>query len=168
MKTVLSFLFTFLVTLQLTAQSDFELKKFDSQDFKQRFEKSNYDMNVVLTYLKENYKVTSEKLDIKLDPDFDNKECGFTKKFEQGISYTYYNCGEAKPIIETITLPKVELTRLQKWIENIEKANPSAADTNNVWYKDENEFGPKDEGVGCYYKILPSEKNSIVEIWCGC
>ena len=122
-------------------------------------------MNIILTYLKENYKASSEKFDIKLDPDFDNQECGFTQKFEDEIEYTYHNCGEAKPVEERIIFPKVDKARLQKWIENVNASYPM--DIKNVWYKGENEFGPEDEQAGCYYKILPSQEKSIVEIWCG-
>jgi hypothetical protein len=168
MKTIVSFLSILLFTVQISAQDKFELKPADAQKLKQQFEDNNYQENIILSYLKENYKVTSKKLDIKLDPDFDNKECGFTLKFEHGIVYTYHNCGEAKPVEEKILFPKVDKVTLQKWIETIEKANPAAADTNNVWYENETEFGPKDEGVGCYYKILPSKDKSIVEVWCGC
>lgn len=154
----------FFLSFQIYSQN-FVLKKVDSKALKQKFEESNYEMNIVLTYLKENYKVVEEKSDIKLDPDFDNKECGFTIKFEYGIEYTYRNCGEAKPVEELITLPKVDKVRLQKWIENINSAYPM--DIKNVWYKGENEYGPEDEEAGCYYKILPSDKNSIIETWCG-
>lgn len=154
-----------LLSVEGYSQKEFKLKEVQSDSLKARFEKRDYEMNIILTYFQENYKTISEKTDIKLDPDFDNKECGFTQKFEQGIVYSYHNCGEAKPVEEKIVLPKVDKTRLQKWIENIYKSHPM--DIENVWYKGENEYGPKSEEAGCYYKILPSEKNSIIETWCG-
>lgn len=156
---------SFILSYQIQAQETFVLKEVPTQKLKQQFEKSNYQMNIILTYFKENYKATSEKLNIQLDSDFENEECGFTMKFEYGIEYTYRNCGEAKPVEEVIVLPKVEKTRLQKWIENINNAYPM--DIKNVWYEGENEYGPKDEGAGCYYKILPSDKNVRIETWCG-
>ena len=162
-------LITIIISLTLLAQSDaqesFTLKKVDIQSLQHRFEKSQYEMNIILTYLKENYAATSKKLNIQLDSDFDNEECGFTIKFEHGIEYTYRNCGEAKPVEEVIVLPSIDKSRLQKWIENIHSIYPM--DIKNVWYQGENEYGPKDEEAGCYYKIIPSETNSIIETWCG-
>lgn len=165
MKPLYIFIISLCFSLQLDAQDSFVLKEVDSKSLKQKFEKSNYEMNIVLTYLKENYKVVEKKSNIKLDPDFDNEECGYTIKFEHGIEYTYRNCGEAKPVEETIVLPKVDKVRLQKWIENINSAYPM--DIKNVWYKGENEYGPENEEAGCYYKILTSDKKSIIETWCG-
>jgi len=165
MKIIYILIITFILSFQVCAQDSFVLKKVDSKKLKLQFEQSNYETNIILNYFKENYKAVSKKLDIKLDPDFDNKECGFTMKFEHGIEYTYLNCGEAKPVEKKIILPKTDKVRLQKWIENINNAYPM--DIKNVWYKGENEYGPENEEAGCYYKILPSEKNSIIEIWCG-
>ena len=164
MKTTLCCIIVFLLSLQLSAQ-EFALKQVDTKNLKERFEKSNYQMNIILSYLKENYKATSEKLDVKLDPDFDNKECGFTQKFEYGIEYTYQNCGEAKPVEEKIAFPKIDKVRLQKWIENINNCYPM--DIKNIWYAGEHEYGPEDKEAGCYYKIIPSKEKNIVEIWCG-
>ena len=159
------FIFFLVVSFQIKAQEHFVLKEVNIVKLKQQFEKSDYQMNIILTYLKENYKATSEKLNIQSDPDFDNEECEFTMKFEHGIEYTYRNCGEAKPVEEVIVLPIVEKSRLQKWIENINSIYPM--DIKNVWYKGENEYGPESEEAGCYYKILPSDKNVTIETWCG-
>lgn len=159
------FIILFLLSYQVKAQETFVLKEVNTQKFKQQFEKSNYQMNVILTYLQENYKATSEKLNIQLDSDFNNEECGFTMKFEYGIEYTYRNCGEAKPVEEVIVFPRIEKPRLQKWIENINSIYPM--DIKNVWYQGENEYGPESEEAGCYYKMLTSDKNVTVETWCG-
>jgi hypothetical protein len=167
MKLLGTFLLFFFNTLSTVAQS-FDLKPADSQKLRQQFEASNYQELIVVSYLKKHYKATSGKRKILYSKEMGGARCGYTLNFKGGIQYTYLKCQEEAPVVETITFPKVETARLQKWIENIEKANPSAEDTQNIWYKNENEFGPKDEGVGCYYKILPSEKNSIVEISCGC
>ena len=123
-------------------------------------------MNIILRYFENNYKVISDKTDILKDEEMGGVECGFTKKFEFGIVYTYHNCGEAAPVKEKIILPKTDTARLQKWIENIDNSNPT--NTNNIWYKGENEYGPKDEGAGCYYKIIPLKEKSMIEVWCGC
>ena len=63
----------------------------------QRFEKSNGQMNIILSYFEKNYKAVSEKLNVLIDEEMGGVECGYTKKFEFGIEYTYHNCGEAQP-----------------------------------------------------------------------
>lgn len=133
---------------------------------KKEFLKSDYQLNTVLTYLERNYKAISEKTDIKTDPEFNNAECGFTKKFEFDIKYTLYKCGEAAPIKETITFPKCSLSELKKWIENIHAS--STEEITNVWYEDKNEYGPKDKEAGCYYTLKQTDTQSIITIWCGC
>lgn len=167
MKTLSVFLLCFFAVISLSAQT-FELKPVDSQKLRQQFEDSNYQELIIVSYLKEHYKATSDKINVLYDQEMGGVECGYTLTFEGGIQYTYHKCGEEAPVKEKIIFPKLNQSRFKKWIENIEKANPAAEDTHNIWYKNENEFGPKDEGVGCYYKILPSKKNSIVEVWCGC
>lgn len=147
-------------------QKTFDLKKPDVKKLKQEYTNSDYASNIVLAYLERNYKVISEKTDIKLDPDFDNKECGFTKKFEFGIEYTFYECGEAAPVTENIILPKTTLPELKKWIQAIHTSQTE--ENTNVWYGDTNEYGPKDKQVGCYYKIKQTKTNSIITTWCGC
>jgi len=166
MKNSILLLVLSLFTLQISAQESFKLKEVDSKKRLQEFEKSNYQTNIILAYFEDNYKATSGKLDILKDKEMGNVECGFTKKFEHGIVYTYHNCGETAPVKENITLPKTDMAQLKKWIEGIHKANPSEIE--NVWYKGEKEFGPKDEGVGCYYKIKETKNNSIIDVWCGC
>jgi len=167
MKTVGSFLLLFFLVISLSAQT-FELKSVDSKKLKKQFEDSNYQANIIVNYLKEHYKSTSDKTNVLYDSEMGGIECGYTLKFEHGIEYTYHQCGVESPAKEKVIFPKLNDSRFKKWIENIEKANSSAADTANIWYKNENEYGPKDEGVGCYYKILSSKDKSIVEISCGC
>jgi len=154
------------LSFSLSAQKIFVLKTPNSEKLKQEFVKSNYQMNTILTHLEKNYTVTSGKLDIKLDPDFDNAECGFTKKFKSGIVYTIFSCGEAAPQKEKIFFPKTKTSELKKWIEAIHRSE--AEDNNNKWYKGKNEYAPKDEGPGCYYKIIQTKTQSIIDIFCGC
>ena len=148
------------------AQESFVLKTPNSEKLKQKFEKSNYQMNIIVSYLEANYKAVSGKVDVKNDEEMGGVECGFTMKFEFGITYTYHNCGEAAPMKEYIVFPKTELAKLKKWIEQIDKANPSNMES--VWYPSKNEYGPKDEEAGCYYKIKQTKTQSIVDIFCGC
>ena len=57
------------------------------------------------------------------------------------------------------------MTELRKWIEYINDAYPM--DIKNIWYEGGNEYGPEGKEAGCYYNILPSAKNSMIEVWCG-
>lgn len=165
MKTFSLFLvFIFCSSIAL-AQKGFILKNPDTLQLKKEHKKSDYGINTVLTYLEKNYKSTSEKTDIKLDPEFNNDECGFTRKFEFGIVYTLYNCGEAAPYKEYITFPKVTSKALKKWIELMYASY--GYDIKNKWYPNESEYGPENEEAGCYYKIKHTKDQSKIDIWCG-
>lgn len=161
---ILVFIFLICSSL-LSAQEKFVLKDPDTLRLKKEHENSNYGINTVLTHLERNYKSISGKLDIKLDPEFNNQECGFTKKFESGITYTLYNCGEAMPYKEYLTFPKVASKTLKKWIELMYAS--WGQDIKNKWYKGKNEYGPEDEEAGCYYKLKQTKTQSKVDIWCG-
>lgn len=168
MKNILSILLLSFLCLNASSQTEeksFELKAVQSDSLKKQFEESNYQMNIILTYFKKHYTVSGEKTDIKKDEEMGGDECAFTQKFKEGITYSYHNCGEAKPVEETVVFPLVELDQLKKWIEGINASYPM--DIKNIWYKDKNEYGPEDKEAGCYYKILNSKKNRTVEIWCG-
>ena len=165
MKTIYLFTILNLITLRIGAQKSLILKEVITKDLHQQFEKSNGQMNIILSYFEKNYKAVSEKLNVLIDEEMGGVECGYTKKFEFGIEYTYHNCGEARPVKERIILPKVTMTELRKWIEHINDAYPM--DIKNIWYEGGNEYGPEDKEAGCYYNILPSAKNSVIEVWCG-
>ncbi|NVK53714.1 MAG: hypothetical protein HWD85_12330 [Flavobacteriaceae bacterium] len=124
--------------------------------------------NVVALYLDNAYKAITDKTNIKLDSLFNNKICGYSKKYNFGILYKYSNCGEAAPIIQEITFPKTKTSILKKWIKLMYKSNlPADAIIETEWHN-ENEYGPKGGEAGCYYKIKQTKNNSKIEIWCGC
>lgn len=148
-----------------STESSFKLIEVQSDSLKKQFIEKNYQMNIILTYLKTNYTVSGGKTNIKKDEEMGGNECAFTQRFKEGISYSFQNCGEAKPVEEKLEFPKTNLDDLKKWIVDINNAYPM--DIKHVWYKGENEYGPEDEGAGCYYKILTSKKKMKVEIWCG-
>ncbi len=165
MKTKFTLLLLFSFSFSIFSQQQFNLKHPNVKKLRTNVEKNGTkNMKLIELYLNNNYKATSDKLDIKLDPDFDNMECGYTKKYQFGIVFTTNSCGEASPLTESITFPKTSLEKLKKWIENIYKADLN--DIPNTW-KD-NKYIPKDDGVGCYYTIKQQPNKSIIEIWCGC
>lgn len=147
-------------------ESSFELVEVQSDSLKKQFEEQNYQMNIILTYLKNNYTISGGKTDVKKDEEMGGDECAFTQKFKEEISYSYSNCGEAKPVEETVLFPKsVKMNELKKWIEGINDSYPM--DIKHVWYKDKNEYGPEDKEAGCYYSISTTKNNVSVDIWCG-
>lgn len=154
-----------LLNATIAAQQTFILKNPDTLKLKRTTQESNYDINVILTYLEKNYKATSKKTDIKKDPDFNHKECGFTKKFEFNISYTLYECGEASPVKEEISFPKVSDKRIKRWVELIYSCY--AMDIPNIWYPKKQEYGPDNKEAGCYYTITQTKNRTKVNTWCG-
>jgi len=132
-------------------------------------EKNEVDTDIIFLYLESNYASNSKKYNIEKDPDFNNQECGFTKKFKSNIIFTTNKCGEASPILQKIIFPKTTTKMLKNWIQQIYKIGLSEGiESDNKWYKNTIEFGPKDKEAGCYYKIKQTTTNSIVEVWCGC
>tara|TARA_R110002073_G_scaffold8207_5_gene45821 strand:+ start:33420 stop:33920 length:501 start_codon:yes stop_codon:yes gene_type:complete len=166
MKIRILFLLVFVFSIQVSAQKVFSLKSPNSEKLKKEFIKSNSQMNTILTYLEANYKATTQKTNVLKDSEMGGVECGFTKKFEFGIQYTYHNCGEAAPMKEEIVFPKTKIIELKKWVEKIYKSEPDS--NQNIWYPNKNEYGPKDKEVGCYYKIKQTKGKSIIETFCGC
>ncbi len=147
------------------AQNGFILKDPDTLKLRQAQLKSNYGINTILTYLEENYKSISKKTDIKTDPDFNNKECGFTKQFEFNITYTYYACGEATPLKEELIFPKISDSVIKRWVELIYSCY--GMDIPNIWYPEKQEYGPDTKEAGCYYTITQTEKSTKINTWCG-
>jgi hypothetical protein len=150
------------------SQQSFVLKLPDAEKINKRYNENESITDVVYFYLNKNYNSNSAKYAIQTDADFDNIECGYTKKFKYGILFITNNCGEASPLIQKITFPKTNRSTLQKWVELIYKASlPSDSKPTNNW-KNQNEYTPNEGEVGCYYKIIETSTKSIVEIWCGC
>lgn len=163
MKKYHPFIVLLFFSLGLPAQKAFQPVNPDVQKMRQLLEK-DYSINNNLIYFDSNYKAVTGKTDIKLDADFDNIECGFTKKYEPGITYIFENCGEAKPQREKIIFPKISSKSLKNWIELLYQSN--LTEIKNVWHN-ENEYSPHDREAGCYYKIIQGKKKTTIDIWCG-
>jgi len=162
-------LFTLLLlSFHSFSQQKFVLKLPDAEKLNKHYNENNNTTDIAYLYLNRNYNSNSVKYAIKTDADFDNIECGFTKKFQSGILFTTYNCGEAAPLIQKITFPKTNISTLQKWIELIDKASLTLDSKSTNRWKNQNEYNPNEEEAGCYYKIIETTTKSIVEIWCGC
>ena len=164
MKNII-FLSLLLTSLSFSAQEIITLKDPDSKVLKTKFEESNYQMNIILTYLKENFKITKNRYDIKKDKQMGNTECGFTVDFEKNIKYTYNDCGEASGVRELIVFPPAKIDNLKKWVERINAAYPM--DIKNIWFSGTTEYGPEKKEEGCYYTVKQSKVDSVIEIWCG-
>ncbi len=169
MKLKISVLFFFLISINSFCQKKFDLVSPNVKMLTSFVEKNEVDTDIILLYLERNYASNSKKYNIEKDADFNNQECGFTKKFKCNIIFTTNKCGEASPIIQKITFPKTATKVLKNWIDNIYKVGlTEEMKPFNIWYENNTEFGPKAKEAGCYYKIKQTPTNSIVEVWCGC
>ena len=169
MKLKISILFSLLISINSFCQKKFDLVSPDIKTITSSTEKNEISSDAAFQYLERNYGSSSKKYNIEKDPNFNNQECGFSKKFKYNIIYTTNKCGEASPITQKIVFPKTITKKLKKWIEYIYEIELSKGTaSNNQWYKNNIEFGPKNKEAGCYYKINQTTTNSIVEIWCGC
>lgn len=169
MKLKISILFIFFISINSFCQNKFVLTQPNVKALTSFAEKKEIDTDIILLYLENNYASNSEKYNIEKDPDFNNQECGFTKKFKYSIIFTTNKCGEASPILQKITFPKIATKALKNWVQQIYKSGLSEGVTSdNIWYENSLEFGPKEKEAGCYYKIKQTTTNSIIEVWCGC
>ena len=157
-----------LFSINSFSQQQFVLKLPDVEKLNKRYNDDEGITDIIYLYLNKNYNSNSVKYAIQTDADFDNIECGFSRKFQSRILFTTYNCGEATPLIQKITFPKTTIGSLQKWIELIHKASlPLDSKPTNNW-KNQKEYNPEGGEAGCYYKIIETTTKSIVEVWCGC
>ena len=169
MKTIAIFLFIIMTPTSSFGQKKFKLVSPNIKSLNKIVNQQSNDTDVILLYLENNYKLNSKKYNIKKDSVFNNRVCGYSKKFKHNIIFTTNNCGEATPLIQSITFPKTKTNLLKKWVENIYKASlPINSKPESEWYKGKNEYGPIGGEAGCYYKIQQQPNKSIVEVLCGC
>lgn len=165
MKSRLSILLFLILPIFCNAQ-DFELKKPNVEELNAELKKNNYSQDVIYLYLNRNYKAKSEKLEVKKYSYSDYNICAFKQKFESGIVYSEEQCREAGGIITKLILPKTEKRSLIQWVELIFKSSPMNIE--HGWNSDKTKFGPTDDGAGCYFEIKQTEKNTEIEMYCGC
>lgn len=138
----------------------FELAQPDTAKLKLVRNVLDYSESLGYIYLKEYYKIKTPIDSVEIyDWDPEGGVCAFQQDFEFSIHYKLWKCREAGGITETITLPKIEITDIRKFIELL------FYDEFNQW-TDENRYEP--DGAGCYYEIIQNETNTIIEIYCGC
>jgi hypothetical protein len=166
MKNYLFLVVFVLFGFSVDAQKSFKPKPVNAKSIKSVQIESDSLVTSIYAYLIENYKPVSEKTDLSNHSEVTSEVCAFTLQFEHGISYTFKRCSEEGPLEEAIVFPKTDLSSLKKWIEDIHHID-SPTDS-NVWLKERNIFQPADDGAGCYYRIISTEENHKVEVWCGC
>ena len=139
---------------------NFELKNADTTKLKVVERVMDYSESLGYLYLKDNYKMTSDRDSIEYYDWLPEKEiCAYSQAFENGIRYSVRQCREAGGITEKIILPKIETSKLKSFIELL------FWDESNTWTT---ELKYEPDGAGCYYEIIQTESNSIIDIYCGC
>ncbi len=124
--------------------------------------------DVVYAYLLNNYKITSkkEKIDNLCNYGFVNyRICKFSQQFEQ-IHYSYSACEEDRGSTTVITIPKIDLSILHKWIEQINSIENGNEDY--VWKNKGLNYEPKEVESGCYYSIKFLKNSIRIKVYCGC
>ncbi len=159
-------LILFLIVPLFSIAQNFDLKKPNVVELNAELKKINYSQDVTYLYLNRNYKVESEKLEVKKYDYPDYSICAFKQKFENGIVYSEEQCKEAGGITTKLTLPKTNKKSLIQWVELIFKSSPM--DIEHGWNSDKTKFEPTGNGAGCYFEIIESKINSKIEMYCGC
>jgi|SRR5690606_9111755 len=150
----------------LTFGQSFKLPEPNVKELKDKMVKSDYTKEVVYLYLIQNFDTISKKREI-INYDYpDYSICSFNQNFENDINYSLEKCKEAGGLSVLLMLPKTDRQSLIKWIELIYKSAPM--DIEHTWNSSKTKFGPTDEGVGCYFEIKETERNTLIENYCGC
>ena len=122
---------------------------------------------VIYSYLTNNYQTFGEKYELEYYQWDNSKLCAFSQKFQNGITYSVYECKEAGGITIELKLPKINRKKLMKWIEQIYQVDKTDFDQ-NVWKENNTKFEPKEINPGCYYEIMEKKQITLVELYCGC
>ncbi len=155
----------FLIPIFIFSQ-DFEIAKPKVEALKAEIKRTNYTKDAIYLYLTQNYDSIAQKQEeIYFDfPDYGI--CSFSQDFKNGINYSIQKCREAGGVSISLVLPKTNRQSLVKWIEGIFES--SLMNIEHGWNVDKSKFGPTDNGAGCYFEIKETDKNTIVENYCGC
>ena len=136
----------------------FALAKPDTASLKQLEAQGDYVESLTYLYLKANYQPAARDSVSYYTWDKETP-CAFTQKFDSGISYKVWNCEEGKGRQETLTIPKMPLTALKRFIETLYYEKDNSWTTPLL-------YGP--EEVGCFYDITEAEQTIRIDIYCGC
>ena len=150
----------------LTFSQNFKIAEPNVDELKAEIKRTNYSEDVIYIFLTRNYDSIANKRErIYYDyPDY--SICSFNQDFENGINYSIEQCREAGGVSISLVLPKTGRQSLVKWIEGIFKSSPM--DIEHGWNSDKSKYGPTDNGAGCYFEIKETDKNTIIENYCGC
>ena len=158
---------TLLLLMPVFAKAQhFKLIKPNIEALNTELEENKYSQNIVYLYLIKNYKTISEKYNTKKNNFPDYEVCAFNQKFEKNILYWEEQCGEATGIKSKLTLPKSDKASVIEWVEMI--FNSSPMDIKHSWNTKQTKFGPTDDGAGCYFEIIETKTNTIIDMFCGC
>ena len=72
--------------MRIGAQKSFILKEVITKDLHQQFEKSNGQMNIILSYFEKNYKAVSEKLNVLIDKEMGVLNVDIPKNLSLGLN----------------------------------------------------------------------------------
>tara|TARA_R110002012_G_scaffold320721_1_gene545205 strand:+ start:825 stop:1319 length:495 start_codon:yes stop_codon:yes gene_type:complete len=150
----------------LTFSQDFKIAQPNIDVLKAEMKQTNYADDVIYLFLTRNYDSIAKKSEIIYYDYPDYSICSFNQDFENGINYSIEKCREAGGTSNYLVLPKTDRQSLVKWIEGIFESSPM--DIKHSWNLDKSKFGPTNNGAGCYFEIKETDKNTLVENYCGC
>ncbi len=150
----------------LIFSQNFKIAEPNVAELKAEMQRTKYAEDVIYLYLNQNFDSIAKKREVIYYNYPEYSICSFNQGFENGINYSIEQCKEAGGISVSLTLPKTDRQSLIKWIEGIFKSSPM--DIEHGWNSDKSKFGPTDDGAGCYFEIKETDKNTMVENYCGC
>ncbi|BDD08053.1 hypothetical protein FUAX_04850 [Fulvitalea axinellae] len=146
---------------------DFRLIPPDTKTIREELQRNNYSQDVIYIYLCQNYATASEKYDIQTSSFGEERLCAFKQKFESKITYSLEQCTENGGKNINAVFPKTDKRSIVNWVESIYKSAPMG-NIKHEWNSDLTEFGPTDNGAGCYFTILYHSKTVEIKVHCGC
>lgn len=156
---ILTLLFTAVITAQEVILKPFDVDKYISVDTENPNVK-----NPVYKYLLDNYKPISKKENLPSDA---QRDCGFKQTFENGITYTKRNCGDAVLANgEVITISNPDRMSVITWVEEFNKMYGDF--DQNIWNFDLTEYRPIENLPGAFFNIIRDEDCTTVLVMSGC
>ena len=149
-----------------TYSQEFEIKKPNIEKIKGQV-KLDFKNEGIYYYLINNYNPTSELYEKEFYEWEKESICSFKRNFENNIKYSVFQCKEAGGILVTVKFPKTSRKNIMSWIEQMYEVDKMDIDE-NIWKENNSKFEPREINPGCYYKILETDKNTIVDLYCGC
>jgi hypothetical protein len=141
------------------AQSSFVPEDPDTSVLRQFVRSATERTSLAVLYFEKHYPLASKLDSVKYLEGSENEMCFFIKKYALGTAYKLDACAEEGGGGEVLYFPKMKTQEARKFVEKL------FFDPENTW---QNELNYAPGGAGCYYEIIQTKTQTIIDTYCGC